>query len=195
MSKAKVLFRQISTGKYKGKRLQLPSLSTTRSTKTILKDSFFNSVQFQIEDTVFVEVFGGSGLMGLEALSRGAKEAYFIEIDKRAYRVLEENCALIDPSHTHPIHGDSFERFETILPALEQEQVIFYFDPPFDIREGMEGIYERVIELISQINPATVVRVAVEHMTAMDMPEQIGQLRRTKRKKFGRSALSYYEAN
>ncbi len=191
MASEKVLFTQISGGKYKGKKLALPSLETTRSTKSILKDSFFDSIQFDIIDKNFVEVFGGSGSMGLEALSRGAKEVYFIERDPKAYSVLKKNAASINPQHTHLTLGDSFEVYPTLITQIENESYL-YFDPPFDIRDGMAGIYDKVIALIENTPKEKVIMIVIEHMTKMDMPEKIGLFKKKKFKKFGRSALSYY---
>jgi 16S rRNA (guanine(966)-N(2))-methyltransferase RsmD len=191
MAKDKVLYTQISGGKYKGKKLALPSLDTTRSTKSILKESFFDSVQFEIVDKNFIEVFGGSGSMGLEALSRGAKEVYFIERDNQAYAILKSNANSLDTLHTHLHLGDSFELYPRVVEKMQGEGY-FYFDPPFDIREGMSGIYDRVIALIENTPKEKVIMIVVEHMTKMDMPERIGPFRKKKFKKFGRSALSYY---
>jgi len=70
---------QIIGGEFKGKFIEIPNISTTRSSKSILKESLFNTLQFDIIDKNFVEVFSGSGSIGLEALSRGAKKCYFIE--------------------------------------------------------------------------------------------------------------------
>ena len=146
----KKLFTTIQAGKYKGKKLLLPSLERTRSTKSVLKGSFFDTFQYEIIDQHFVEVFGGSGSMGLEALSRGAKHASF-------------TC-----------------------------KTIFYFDPPFSIREGMDEIYEKTLEVIAKIPPKCVHTVAIEHMTALSLPKSIGTLSLQKTKKFGKSSLSYY---
>ena len=62
----KPLYTTISAGKYKGKKLELPSLESTRSTKAILKGSLFDTLQYELIDNAFVEVFGGSGSIGLE---------------------------------------------------------------------------------------------------------------------------------
>jgi 16S rRNA (guanine(966)-N(2))-methyltransferase RsmD len=192
MSKTKDLYTQISGGKYKGKKLLLPSLTTTRSTKSIVKESLFNTIQFDIEGALFVEVFGGSGSMGLEALSRGAKDVYFIERDKKAYDVLCKNSRSLDFDKTHPIIGDSFEEYPKLVKRLEDSAFI-YFDPPFDIRDGMEGIYERVLDLVANTPKDIVIEIIIEHMTSLEMPEMIGDFKKRKFKKFGRSALSYYK--
>ena len=187
----KPLFTTIATGKYKGKKILLPSLESTRSTKSILKGSFFDSLQNELIDELFVEVFGGSGSMGLEALSRGAKHAYFIEKDKAAYTVLQQNCASIDKEHTTALKGDSFN----VLPSLFQsftQKVIFYFDPPFSIREGMESIYEKTLHFIASIPSEKCSLIAIEHMSDLNLPDSIGSYTRIKNRKFGKSSLSYY---
>jgi len=71
------LTKKIVAGKFKGKTLKLPSKETTRSSKMIVVESFFNTIQFDVIDSIVVEVFSGSGSIGLEALSRGAKKSYF----------------------------------------------------------------------------------------------------------------------
>jgi len=187
----KSLSSTISAGKYKGKKILLPSLESTRSTKAILKGSLFDSLQYDIIDELFVEVFGGSGSMGLEALSRGAKHAYFIEKDKAAFQTLKSNCKAIDEEHTTPLEGDSFILFPTLLGKLTCK-AYFYFDPPFSIREGMEDVYEEVMGLIASIPREKAHWIVIEHMSTLVLPEAIGSYTLTKRKKFGKSSLSFY---
>jgi 16S rRNA (guanine(966)-N(2))-methyltransferase RsmD len=187
----KILYKQIQAGKYKGKKIKLAPLSTTRSTKSILKESYFNTIQFDIVDAVFFEVFGGSGTMGLEAISRGAKEAYFIEIDKSAYKVLEENINTIEPTSCKSFLGDSFELYKDVLKLIKEPAYI-YFDPPFDIRENMQDIYEKTIKLIEDTPKEKVELIVIEHLSSRDFPKIIGEFKQIKKKKFGKSSLSYY---
>ena len=187
----KPLYTTINVGKHKGKKLLLPSLESTRSTKSILKGSFFDTFQYEIIDQPFVEVFGGSGSMGLEALSRGAKHAYFIEKDKAAFSILEKNCFMIDAKASTCLRGDSF----VVLPTLFSKftcKTFFYFDPPFSIREGMDDIYDKTLHLIASIPSEIVHVIAVEHMSSLVLPQTIGVFTLQKQKKFGKSSLSYY---
>ena len=158
-------------GIYKGKRIRIPDVSTTRSSKSILRESLFNTLQFEVVDVPFVEVFAGSGSVGLQF-----------------------NIGQIAPGRATATLGDSFERFPALLQRLMAEGVpgYFYFDPPFLIREGMEDIYDRTIGLIGQIDPTVCKMVIVEHMTRLTLPEEIGALHRVKQKRFGKSMLSYY---
>ena len=184
-------YATISAGKYKGKKLLLPALASTRSTKAVIKESLFDTLQFDIIDETFVEVFGGSGSMGLEALSRGAKRAFFIEKDPKAFSILKSNCQSIDEKNTTCIQGDSFIVFNTILQALTC-RAFFYFDPPFSIREGMEDIYQNVLDLIATIPQNLANLIVVEHMSNLMLPSQIGPYTLKKTKKFGKSSLSYF---
>ena len=186
-----MITKKIVAGKYKNKTINLPSSDTTRSTKSIMKESLFDTLQFDIVDENFVEVFGGSGSMGLEALSRGAKHAYFFEKDKKAYAVLRENCIRIAKNDTTCINGDSFDEFPKFIQKSKQK-TFFYFDPPFSIREGMQEIYENTIKLIEMIPKELSHLVIVEHMSKQKMPETIGHYSTKKIKKFGKSTLTYY---
>lgn len=182
---------KIVAGRYKGISLALPSLESTRSTKSIIKESLFDTLQFDIVGENFVEVFGGSGSVGLEALSRGAKHAYFIELDKNAYKVLQSNCAKISPKDATCINGNSFEVFGKVLEKLETPAFI-YIDPPFSIRENHEDVYEKTLKLIEAIPKSKAYFIIVEHMSSHKMPQNIAYYEIKKTKKFGKSTLSYY---
>jgi 16S rRNA (guanine(966)-N(2))-methyltransferase RsmD len=169
----------------------LPSFDTTRSTKAILKSSYFNAIQFDVIDAVFVEVFAGSGSMGLEALSRGAKEAVFIEKDRYAFETLKKNCASFENIKYSHINADAFLELPKIAARLN-ESAFFYFDPPFDIREGMEGIYEKSMELLKRIPKEKVRLAAFEHLSSFKMPNFIDCYKLQKTKSFGNSSLSFY---
>jgi len=192
--KIKIFTTTITGGEYKGKKIEIPDIFTTRSSKGILKESLFNTLQFDIMDKNFVEVFSGSGSIGLEALSRGARAAYFMEYNRIAFKCLEGNVKRIAPSKAHLFLGDSFEKFETVYNMVKntKEKTYFYFDPPFATRDGMDDIYDKTIALIETIDPEVAQMIIVEHMTNLTMPETIGKMVLKKRKKFGRSTMTYY---
>lgn len=122
--KSKPIIKKIVMGKFKGKTLKLPSKETTRSSKSIVLESFFNTVQFEIIDSVFVEVFSGSGSIGLEALSRGAKKILFMEQDRDALKVLKENISVTDASACEVFSGDSFANIQAVLAQLKRNDEI-----------------------------------------------------------------------
>jgi len=191
---SKHMSKQIISGKYRGKSLRLPSMETTRSSKGIVLESFFNTIQFEVIDANFVELFAGSGSIGLEALSRGAKRIYFMERDRSVLKILEENIAQTDPKACEVYRGDTFENITAVVKRLKSmdEDAYFYIDPPFSIREGHEDIYLKMIGLISALPEEVVKLIIIEHMTGLELPERIGPFTKTKSKKFGKTSLSYF---
>ncbi|MFZ9659729.1 MAG: 16S rRNA (guanine(966)-N(2))-methyltransferase RsmD [Arcobacteraceae bacterium] len=188
------LTTKIIAGIYKGKSIELPSLETTRSSKNILKESFFNVLQYDAIDTIFIEAFGGSGSIGLEALSRGARHSYFCEIDKKSYKILEKNCKNIDSEKSTAILGDTFEVLPKLINnSLKNVPIVVYIDPPFDFREGMENIYDRTFNMVESFENENIFLIAFEHKSDLILQEQIGDFIKYKDKKFGNSSLSYYK--
>ena len=185
---------RIIAGEFKGKKIKLPSSDVTRSSKNILRESLFNTLQYDVIDKNFVEVFAGSGSVGLEALSRGAKHVYFIELDKNSFEILKKNAKSLDINRCTLIFGDAFEKIFDVIEDLKRkkEKAYFYFDPPFSIREGHEDIYDKVIETIKKIPKEVVEMIIIEHMTKVDLPKTIGKYELIKKRKFGKSSLSYY---
>jgi len=184
----------VISGKYKGKNIQIPAVSTTRSSKSVLRESLFNTIQFDIVGRGFVEVFAGSGSVAIEAVSRGAKRAWCIEKNRSVYQMLNSNIQNITQGEIESYFGDSFELFETVLRELKSQNLpsFFYFDPPFSIRDGMEDIYEKVFNLIKRIDKEIGLMVIIEYMSDLELPKSIGDFELAKSKKFGKSSLAYY---
>nr|MDA3908206.1 23S rRNA (adenine(2030)-N(6))-methyltransferase RlmJ [Sulfurimonas sp.] len=143
----------------------------------------------------YVEVFSGSGSIGLEALSRGANNILFMEQDRDAIQVLKENIAKTDPSACKIFSGDSFSNIKAVISTLKKnnKKAYFYIDPPFSIREGMEDIYDKMIKMIASIPPERTELIIIEHMTGLEIPETIGSFKKKKSKKFGNTSLTYFE--
>ena len=183
------LFTTISSGKYKGKKLNLPSLSTTRSTKSIVKESVFNSLQNDIYNSVFIELFGGSGLMAATAVSNHAQKAYAIELDRAAFNILKSNFATLNDESLIAINGDTFELTPKIVSENIEQNTILYIDPPFDIRDGFNGIYTKIYKMLSKMDVNITI---IEHISAHTTPQTIGKLNLYKSRIFGNTTLSYY---
>lgn len=185
------LYAQIDSGNLKGKKLKLPNLKTTRSTKSIVKGSFFDSFRYEFNGKIFIECFGGSGLMAAEAVSNGAKEGIAIEKDRSAYGILNQNFKNLSPN-LKAINADTFKFTPNLLENLNDE-VIMYIDPPFDIREGFDDIYEKVVNLIEGIYYKNIYLIAIEHNSKVKFDKNIGKFKHIKTKKFGSTSLTYYE--
>ena len=185
---------RVIAGKYKNRVLELPPLEVTRSSKARLKESFFNVLQFDIIGKIFIESFAGSGSIGLEALSRGAKRSYFVELNKDSYNVLVRNCKAIDMDSCQTMQGDTLIQTPSILNSLKNssDEIILYIDPPFDYRDGMNDIYMKSFNMIEQIENENIYMIVLEHVTTLDIPEKLGNFTLDRTKKFGKSSLSYF---
>ena len=185
------LFTQINSGKFKGKKLLIPSKTTTRSTKNLVKSSFFDTFRFEFANKIFIEMFAGSGVMAAEALSNGAKKCYGFEKDKAAFEILKSNFKSIS-SDLIAINSDCFNGLQNLLKENNDEFII-YFDPPFDIRDGYNDIYEKVCETIKNLSNHNAFLVAIEHNSDVKFDETIGKFKLFKSKKFVKTSMTYFK--
>lgn len=185
---------RVMAGRLKGRAIAMVKSETTRSTKSILKESFFNTLGVEVVDSVFVEGFAGTGSMGIEALSRGARRAVFLERGSEAFGVLKHNLKNLElESASECFLGDSFELLPRVVAGFSG-RVILYLDPPFAIREHQAEVYERCYALLERLGAVQAVAlVALEHMGELETPERIGGFVKQKTRRFGKSAVSYWE--
>lgn len=194
-------FTKISSGIFKGQSIILPSFETTRSTKSAVRACVFSTLRYELGQSAFVEVFAGSALMMIEALSNNAKSAIGIEKDKNAFQIASKNVDSINQkfleifaknssknlnenscenlsenAHPNPplklYFGDSFELLPNIIKAC-QSPVIAYFDPPFHFRDGFESVYDRVFELIKSLKSTNLWLFVLEHSSQITTPQQL----------------------
>lgn len=109
--------------------LKTPEGMGTRPTADRIKETLFNMLQTKVGDCVFVDLFSGSGGIGIEALSRGAKKAYFIEYDKKALNCINDNLAFTKFSDkAMVINADVCSAIDRIT----EEADIIFMDPPYE---------------------------------------------------------------
>ncbi len=122
---------RIISGKFKNRLLIAPKGKDTRPTSTMLRESLFNICQSLIEDAHFLDLFAGSGSMGIEAMSRGAKSVTFIENSYEAIKCIQTNLhALQIQSHCTVIQGDVYQKLRQLIKK-EQQFDLIYVDPPY----------------------------------------------------------------
>lgn len=136
----------IIAGKFKNRKIKTPKSQDTRPTTSKLRESLFNICQNYIEDAFFLDIFAGSGAMGLEALSRGAKKATFIDGNRECIRCIYENLQSLGIENAGKVlHGDALLFLERLDKQKETFGII-YMDPPYEI----EGLPKNLIKLIDE---------------------------------------------
>ena len=134
----------ITAGIYKGRKIAAPDESITRPTLSKVRMGVFNSLYSLIgefEGKSFLDVFGGSGVMGLEALSRGFNDVKVFEKNLKAAEIIKKNYKLLGVKPDLQI-GDS----EKLIQKLDKKYDVVYIDPPY-----MSDLYERILSKIRKV--------------------------------------------
>ncbi len=135
----------ITAGKYKGQKINAPDENITRPTLSKVRMSVFNTLQSMIdfEGVSFLDMYSGSGIMGLEAVSRGFSSVIMIEKNKKVYNVIKSNIKKYEKDNDIKlILGDSLK----VCQKLDFMPDVIYIDPPY-----FSGVYEASLEAVSGI--------------------------------------------
>jgi len=132
---------RIISGHARGTRLTPPPGTDVRPTMDRVKESMFAMLE-PLVDTVVVDLFAGTGALGLEALSRGAAEVYFVELKRRNIRIIEKNLARVESALPTAVSTRVFEasvlRAPQLLPTLQPD--LIFADPPFHPDRDGNGV-------------------------------------------------------
>lgn len=180
---------RIIAGKYRGRVLKSPPDAKTRPTSDRLRETLFNILNPRIDDeTRFLDLCAGSGAVGIEALSRGAKHAAFVDISRKMCALAEENLDLLQvpEEQTEVIQSEA----EKYLAKAAGTFDIVYFDPPYSA--DYLSVLRKFGGADSTLLAADGVLIA-EHHAKQNLPDLVGELRRWRLLKQGDSCLSFYE--
>ena len=133
---------RVISGKYKGKILKSPSSDNIRPTGDKVKQGLFTKLQFFVQDKVVLDLFCGSGALGIEALSRGAKNVYFVDKDRRSVALTKQNLTGIDGDIK--IINASYNQ---ALNMFDEQFDLILVDPPY-----ASGVYTDVLNIIKDKN-------------------------------------------
>jgi len=179
---------RIIAGAYKGRNLKSPPSMNVRPTSDRLRETLFNVIAPLIQDARFLDLCAGSGAVGIEALSRGASYATFVDRSRRSCKLIEANLELCRvPEEQHEIY--SAEASEFLRQTKSESWDIVFFDPPYkeDYLKILEFLGSHTSKLL-----ADDCLLIVEHHDKNPLPETLGAMRRTRVLKQGDSSLSFY---
>jgi 16S rRNA (guanine966-N2)-methyltransferase len=180
---------RVISGKFRGRRLKGPEGLELRPTGDRLKETLFNILGLRVSGSVVLDVFGGSGAIGIEALSRGARQAVFIEIAPAACRLIRHNLKLCGiGSGFRLLQQDVFATLRSLAREDFKANIVF-FDPPYDFkpyRDLLDITFNRNLLIQGSY-------VAIEHHRKADLPESGEGYRRSRIIRQGDHCLSFYE--
>ena len=176
---------RIIAGLYKGRKLFPPSDLSVRPTPDRVKEALFSILGNRIQQAVVVDLFAGSGNLGLEALSRGARLCYFGDNSKDSIRLIHGNVAHCKAEEASRIFlGD----YRNVLNQINDNADIIFVDPPYKKELWMD-----VLNILSDqkiMNPEGL--IVLEHPREIEMPQEIFDFRKIKEARYGTVVLSIY---
>lgn len=176
---------RIVAGDFKGRKLETPMNNDIRPTSEKVKEGLFSSIAGNLHDAVCVDLFAGTGNLGLEALSRGASKCYFGDNSRASIEIVRRNvehCKAEDWSVVY------FGDYEKVLNKIHEPIDIFFLDPPY-----REGLYEHCFELIRDLQLLNEEGIIVaEHATNDVFPDEIAGFVKLKDRKYGSQTFSIY---
>jgi 16S rRNA (guanine966-N2)-methyltransferase len=181
---------RVISGLYRGRILRSPAGLKTRPTSDRLRETLFNVLAPRISDeTRFLDLCAGTGAIGIEALSRGAAFATFIDRSRRACAIIEENLDVLkipeDKTEIISIPAETFTGRDH-----KSAWDIAFFDPPYDSDYG-PVLFDFGDDSHRLLSDGGV--LVVEHHTKKAIPESSGDLRRWRVLKQGETSLSFFE--
>lgn len=179
---------RIITGTLKGRKLYSPNDNKIRPTSDKVKESIFNMVAEYMEDAVVVDLFCGTGNMGLEAISRGAKRAYFIDKARESILLTKKNIAYCQVENKATLISSDYERG---LTAIKEKADVIFLDPPYKA-----GFLESCLLKIAKLTMLSQDGLIVcEHGSEEKLPDRIDSMIKLKEKRYGKSIVDIYKYN
>lgn len=174
---------RVITGVARGRRLEtLPGEDVTRPTTESVKEAVFSMIQFEIEGKNVLDLFAGSGQLGIEALSRGAKKCTFVENNRQAYKVVEENikhCRLEQGARI--VMSDAY----AFLSRRDSFDIAF-LDPPYK-----QGIIDKCLPLLLPMMSDDGV-VICETSRDEELPEKLSGFYADRVRNYGKTKITLY---
>ena len=176
---------RVITGKARGIQLKTPDGMLTRPTADRVKEALFSAIQFDIEGRRVLDLFAGTGQLGIECLSRGAASAVFVDRRADAVKLIRENLRLTElEDRARVVAGDSMEYLKSIREPFD----IIFLDPPY-----AAGLLEPAIAHIAKFDilaPHGI--IAAEHPAARVLPALAPPYRLHRTYRYGKIALTLY---
>ena len=174
---------RVITGSARGRKLKTLEGTDLRPTTDKVKESMFNILQFCIEGRRVLDLFAGSGQLGIEALSRGAERATFVDASKNAVAVVKQNLQTVGlADNARVVCTDSI----SFLRTADQQYDIAFLDPPYG-----NGLLIKAMALLPEVMSEYGI-VVCEHPSDEHLPDSFGGFELQKHYRFGKITLTVY---
>lgn len=187
---------RIGAGDQKGRVLRAPKQAATRPTSGRVRAALFNILGDRVRKAAWLDLYAGSGIIGLEALCRGAASATFVEAHPDACRCIEENIALLGYADRTEVRCGPVHRFfqPAARSAPPRRFDVVFADPPYDGGERTARAFDELLLLCRRDDMiAPHAWLIIEHAATAATPPEGGGWRRARTYVYGDSALTVYQ--
>lgn len=177
---------RVITGSARGRRLKSPEGADVRPTADKVKEAVFSVVQFDIDGSAVLDLFSGSGQMGVEALSRGAKSCVFVDSSRDSIGITKENVSAAGfRNQATVVTADSASYLRMCRNTFD----LAFLDPPYG-----KGLLEQTLPLLcGHMSDRGI--VLCEHEKGLVLPENIGKLFKRRLYRYGKVEVTVYRTN
>jgi len=180
---------RISAGEHRGRKLKSPPGRQTRPTSDLVRQALFNVLGARLQGARILDLFAGTGAVGLEALSRGAASATFVEREPAALRSLRDNVAALSAGgRARVLAAEVLPTIRRLAEAGERFDCVF-LDPPYGLE--LSGA------CLEALAPGKIVEengvLVIQSRHTERLPERVGIFGQRWRRRYGESSLTFYE--
>lgn len=180
---------RVISGKARGLKLDTPKNQDVRPTTDRVKESLFNMINSYVRDSNILDLFAGTGSLGIECLSRGAKSCVFVDKSKDSISIVKSNIKKARVENESTILNTDFKDAVSRLSIQNQKFDIIFMDPPY-----YENMFIECLKSIDKLD--LLVKdgiIVVEHDTKDLFENSVGRLHKSRDKKYGGTTLTFYK--
>lgn len=180
---------RVISGKVRGLKLNTPKNEDVRPTTDRVKESLFNMINPYIMESSVLDLFAGTGSLGIECLSRGANKCVFVDISKESIAIVKSNIKKARVEKESIVLNSDFKDAISKLKLQENKFDVIFMDPPYYKNMFIDALQK--IDNASLLNEDGI--IIIEHDSKDVFPENIGRLEKSRDKKYGNTTITFYK--
>jgi len=179
---------RIISGIYKGRIIEGASLDGTRPTMDRVKEAIFSMIQNKVEGSICLDLFAGSGSLGIEALSNGASSVYFIDKNKKACQTIKRNFDKLNITDNIYLINDDYKKALSFLSKKGVKFDIVFLDPPYNL-----DVIKDILIYLSEHDILNDNGLVICEHTNFELEDNYGKLSLIKNRHYGVAKVKIYE--
>ena len=180
---------RVISGKVRGLKLNAPKNDDVRPTTDRVKESLFNMINSYMMDSDILDLFAGTGSLGIECLSRGANKCVFVDKSKESINIVKSNIKKARVENESIVLNLDFKSAISSLALKKEKFDVIFMDPPY---------YKNMFsDALSAVDNNNLLKedgiIVVEHDTVDKFPDNMGRLYKSREKKYGNTTITFYK--